>query len=386
MFIHRNLTNHKPLFILSPCGTSLLTNTAKGDEKKTIFQYSNAPSKDTVPAKHRAVLEKIIHQAQKSLLDAGPDQAARISAELNGILAIYKHCLPDPASGHHHLLLCTDTWLGEETGRVVEQWLVGHGLPARVKKQQDLQTADLPSFQLALSEIVSWMENEVKKWRKSHRVIFNLTGGFKSVQGFLQTLAMFYADETVYIFETGNALMRIPRLPVEMTAPDVLETHLDLFRKLALGIENRLTPPQDIPESMLLNIDEQWGLSPWGELIWERNRDLLYKKEIYPPPCSLVVAGTRFMDSVKSLPTDRRIQVNKRIDDLCRFWLSRNSGRAYNPASLDFKELRGNPCPPSTHECDAWAEHGGKRIFMHIEPGANGEKILILDRLGDHLK
>ncbi len=378
----------KPLFILSPCGTSLLTNTAKDKDKdkKVIFEYSNATRRDDVPAGHQKILDNIITRARKGLMDAEPHKASKMSAELNGILSIYHQRLPTSPARDHHLLLCTDTWLGEETGRLVEQWLTKHEFTARLKKQQDLQTADLPSFQLALSDMVSWMDREIREWRASHRVIFNLTGGFKSVQGFLQTLAMFYADEAVYIFETGNTLLRIPRLPVEMTAPEVLKTHLEFFRQLALGLVNRRPPPADIPESMLLNVDDEWSLSPWGELIWEQNRNELYSVEVYPPPCDFVRTGAHFMDSVKTLPPDRRRRINEKIDDLCRFWLSRGKGRSNNPLSLDFKELKGNPSPPSTHECDAWAEHGGKRIFMHIEPGINGEKILILDRLGDHLK
>jgi hypothetical protein len=51
--------------------------------------------------------------------------------------------------------------------------------------------------------------------------------------------------------------------------------------------------------------------------------------------------------------------------------------------SFCFKGFKGNPSPPSTHECVAWADQDAKRIFMHIE---DGDKILVMDRLGEHLK
>ena len=48
-------------------------------------------------------------------------------------------------------------------------------------------------------------------YRQSHyRVVFNLVGGFKSLQGYMNTLGMFYADEIIYIFEAPTAdLIRI---------------------------------------------------------------------------------------------------------------------------------------------------------------------------------
>ncbi len=379
------MNKSRPLFILSPCGTSLLTNTAEQEERALVFRYSNASLIDTIPPEHKKILERIVQRAENTLLSAGMETAAKLSAELNGIIHIYNHRMPANPGRNFHQLLCTDTWLGEQTARLVKMWLTTKGFTADIRKQKDLQTAELASFQLALSDIVSWMQSDMEKWKETHRVIFNLTGGFKSVQGFLQTLAMFYADEAVYIFETGNTLMRIPRLPVEMKAPDVMKNHFDFFRKLHIGMGN-LIPPSDIPESMLIIMDDGICLSPWGELIWEQNRHKLYSMRVYPPPCDFVRPGARFMDSVKMLSSDRRRHINEKIDDLCLFWLHRNNGKPYNPVSLDFKELKGNPAPPSTHECDAWAEHGGKRIFMHIESGTNGNKVLVLDRLGDHLK
>ena len=85
------------------------------------------------------------------------------------------------------------------------------GLTALFQRQRDLRTDSLDSFQMALSDLVRWCDEEVAvaPYRHSYRVLFNLTGGFKSIQGFLQILAQFYADETVYIFESGDVLLRM---------------------------------------------------------------------------------------------------------------------------------------------------------------------------------
>ncbi len=375
----------KPLFILSPCGTSLLTNTAGHEDKKLIFAHSNASVIDEIPPAEQKKLETIIAKAEKGLNTADLDRASTLSAEINGIMAIYNRRIPPAPSMDFHLLLCTDTWLGRETGRLVEQWLKRYKFTVDVRSQKDLQTRDITAFQIALADIVTWFEKEMPSWREQYRLIFNLTGGFKSVQGFLQTLSMFYADEAVYIFEAGDSLMRIPQLPIKMSAPDVLKSHMDLFRQLHIGAAGKDKALADIPESMLMSIDGQYCLSPWGELVWERNKAQIYSEDIYPPPCGSVKLGANFLKSTQSLPPDRIRQLNEKVDDLCRFWLSRNTLNPFNPASLDFKELKGDPCPPSTHECDAWADQDAKRIFMHIENKQNGEKILVLDRLGKHL-
>lgn len=376
----------RSLFILSPCGTSLLTSGVDQNERSAVFRNSNVAGRTDIHEADLEILDTIISRAAGSLERADLAKATRLSAELNGIMAIYNNCLPRHPARDFHQLLCTDTWLGEVTGNLVRAWLQQHGFNVVVRKQKDLQTADIASFQIALSDMVSWIEKEIPDWREQYHVIFNLTGGFKSVQGFLQTLAMFYADETVYIFETTSELMRIPRLPVKMTAPDVLEKHYDFFRRLYIGIDSADSVPSDVPDTLLLAVDDQCCLSPWGELIWERNRSGLYSRKVYDPPVANVKFGSQFVKSTDRLPPDRIRQLNERIDDLCRFWNTRTSGNALNPVSLDFKELKGNPVPPSTHECDAWADQGGKRIFIHIEQKEKGDRILVLDRLGQHLK
>jgi hypothetical protein len=51
-------------------------------------------------------------------------------------------------------------------------------------------------------------------------VVFNLTGGFKSLNGYLQTVAMISADRCAFLFEGAPELMEIPRLPVRLAEID----------------------------------------------------------------------------------------------------------------------------------------------------------------------
>jgi hypothetical protein len=71
------------------------------------------------------------------------------------------------------------------------------------------------------------------------RVTFNLVGGFKSLQGYMQTLGMLFADESVYVFEGERELLRIPRLPLDIDSScrKTMEENLLLFRRLSFASE-----------------------------------------------------------------------------------------------------------------------------------------------------
>jgi putative CRISPR-associated protein (TIGR02619 family) len=351
-------------YILSTCGTSLLTNGRADQDRKLVSQYANCRTREQALARSQADvqrLDQMIADVQGHMQHATPDSARRLSAELNGLLTLYDGQPIPPAD--QHLLLYTDTWLGKVAAQIVADWLKQQGGQAQVIRRCDLQTQDLESFQLALAELVRWCEEVLPGYRQAgYRIVFNLTGGFKSVQGFMQTLALFYADETVYIFESGSSLLRIPRLPVRMAATDEVRAHLPVFRRLSHQLPVATDELRPIPETLLMRVNGECALSPWGELVWQQARRDIYAERLYPPPSDRIRFGPRFEESVRGLPPERRRLVNERLDDLAACL-----ERGENRNRLDFKPLRGNPRPPSTHECDAWADQDARRIFGHFE-------------------
>jgi putative CRISPR-associated protein (TIGR02619 family) len=363
----------KKLFVLSPCGTSLLTNRAENvGERKLIGKHANTKGFKEISQTDGQVLKAIVARARECLLQADISSVVKASAELNGIVNLYNGQIGDARD--YHLLLCTDTWLGEQTAGLISEWLRNKGITVEVKRQTDLQTKDITSFQLALSEIVSWCDETISGYRNNnYHIVFNLTGGFKSVQGFLQTLAMFYADESVYIFETSKELLRIPRLPVKMAEEGLIRENLTVFRRLAMNLP--VSETTGIPETMLLSLDETITFSPWGEIVWQQTKHQIYAQEIYPSPSEKLDFGQNFEKSIakKNLSTDRLVLINERIDQLARYL---ESNGQYNPPSLDFKALKGDPCPPSTHEIDAWADQDAKRMFGHYN-----DPVFVLDKL-----
>jgi putative CRISPR-associated protein (TIGR02619 family) len=359
-------------FILSPCGTSLLTNQANSEERKLISNYANYKKSEDVTVEDRQVLISLIKTVTDKFATADINLAVKLTAELNGIIHYYNNCLQP--NGDYLVLLCTDTWLGESTAIIIKDWLTQKGFIVEVKRQQDLRTVNLIEFQSALSDIVKWCEETVSGYQKSgYHIVFNLTGGFKSVQGFLQTLAMFYANETIYIFETATELLRIPRLPIEMAANAIVKNNLMIFRRLSMNLDIAGLDITKIPETLLLSIDNKFALSPWGEIVWQKSKKEIYQKQFYSSPSDKITWGDNFTNNVNELSPDRKITVNEKIDLLARC-LEIKIGCVLQ--ALDFKPLQGNPCPPSTHEIDAWHDQDAKRIFGHYE----GE-IFILDKL-----
>ncbi len=364
----------QPAYVLSPCGISLFLKQTEGERKNLVNRYSNAKSDSVVDADDSRALIELIAEAEACFLSSGVEAASKLSAELNSLVKYYEGNLHD-RHNDYHCLLATDTWLGEEAAKLVEKWLRSHGFPlVEVKRQPDLQTRDLDAFQSSLSDLVKWSEATLPGFQeKGYRVVFNLTGGFKSVQGFLQTLAMFYADEVVYIFEATPELMRIPRLPVRLSAEEMIRKRIGFFRRLALG----LTAPaaEDVSETLLMQSEGQICLSPWGELVWQRARKQLYEERLWPSPYEKITFGEKFAASVDGLQSDRLRRINEMIDDFVKYL---RTGK--NPSSLSFKQLEGNPSPPSTHEMYAWSDQDARRIFGHFDNDR-----FVLDRLGKHL-
>jgi len=371
------MTNIKrpPYYVLSPCGTSALTYGLGKDERALLTSFANSKNKDAIPSDERAKLLAIIESQKENLMKAKPAQAIEISAELRSIIGLYNGQVASPEGQppDTHVLICTDTWLGEYAGVCVENWLKALGIKAQVERFSDLQTENLDAFQLALTDLVSWCDTHVPGYRNAgYRVIFNLTAGFKSIQGFLQTLAMFYADESVYIFEGSNTLLRIPRLPIRMDPDESIKKNLRAFRRLAIGLP--ITPEEinSIVEAFLMHIGNDVTLSTWGSLVWKQTRSYLYEQEVFSSPSGKIKFGANFEKSVRDLEPRRRAMVNDRIDDLAGYL----EGGGANLRSLDFKPLKGNPLPPMTHEMDAWADQDAKRMFGYFE-----NDVFVLDRL-----
>ncbi len=349
--------------ILSTVGTSIITNWFREKKKEfnsTYSRYANLKEKD-IDIKIRPSLAAIFIEIKADFLSLNLESASLFSAEINSISHLYDGILTP--KGDVHFLLCSDTWFGEVTTNILQDWLESKGFQVQIHKQQDLQTNISTDLQLALSDLVRWVQESIVPYKDNHfKITFNLTGGFKGVQGFLQSVGMFYADETTYKFEGASEMMRIPRLPIILDTQSLINNHLADLRKISLNI--RPENIDSIAETLIMKIDNEIALSPWGEIIWDDIKQKTYSTKLLPSPLDSIVYSDRFLPSMQNLECDRIKQINQKLDVLAKYFLS---NKTINPKSLDFKVLSGNPCPPSSHEIDAWSDQDAKRIFGHYE-------------------
>lgn len=362
-----------PKLIVSTCGTSLLTNVA-GERRSLVTRHANATKAEAVPLDERKELMALIDEMQRALRNADRSGQERMSAELNGLLRLYDGRLD--GSSDTHWLIATDTWLGEVTARAIGEVLDQAGHTTTIKRISDMRTNNLAEFRNAMSELARLCAQEVRGMREGGwRVVFNLTGGFKSVQGFMQALGMLYADESVYVFERTSELLRLPRLPITLDADVLVRGHQRVFRRLAVGLPVSATESATVPDTLLMEIDGQVALSVWGDVVWAEAGDQLLSERLWESVDEKVRFSDQLAAEVSACSRDEVRQVNQRLAEVARHLHE----PGYNPRRLDFKKLKGaHGC--WTHECDAWAQGGAKRLFGYFDGG-----VFVVDALAKGL-
>ncbi len=358
-------------FVLSTCGTSLLTNGASAADRSWLTGIANAVDLDPGA---RARLDALLAERRERLLAADGDGRRSMSAELNGIGLVLARW---GAGRVMHLLVHTDTVLGRATAELVAELLERDGQQVQLQTAAGLRTDDLASFREALAELTGWVEDTVPGYRQAEwTTVFNLTGGFKSINAYLQALGMLHADRCVFVFERSAALMEIPRLPVELADAGEVRRHLDVFRRLAAGYPVSADEVAGVPDSLLLVDEGEAILSIWGEIVWQRVRKQLLGEGLLEPLSPRLELTGAVRRACAGLDADRRMHVNKAIDALAAH-LDRDKPL---PKANTLKKLQGKPKPPSTHELYLWSDQAAWRLFGHFEA-----ERFVADAIGPHL-
>ncbi|HMY00751.1 MAG TPA: putative CRISPR-associated protein [Agitococcus sp.] len=348
-----------PSLILSTCGTSLLTNGGISDDlRRLLNKHANSRDWSVMPADESHTLQQHANNRQQSLLAADEQQVRRLSAELNGLLSWQKQPSTPASTQDMYLLLATDTALGQATAQSVCAWLQQQGCSATIISATGLNTASLSSFRQALSGLVKDLHEQLSNYKTSgYSINFNLTGGFKGLNGFLQALATIYADNAFYLFEGSSELMLIPSLPLTLDAEQVIKQNLRAMRRLSHNLSISASECAAIPELLLFSIDQERILSEWGELLWRNSQAKIYKQGLLPSISERIIFGDAFEVSTKNKNPELISIINQRIDDLAVY---AESDCKLALKSLDPKQLQGSQ-HKSLWECDLDDHH---RIFM----------------------
>ena len=363
---------------ISTCGTSIFTNGTKGEDVKFLRDNANK-NKSDYSKEDIERIENIIIEKREKLLNASLNEVRALSAELNGFISFYGNGSKlDEAAKDVHYLIHTDTYQGVAASELIREWGAKYKIPMTPILIDDLNTGSIEEFRLGINNLVKWCVDTLPGYRdQKYKVIFNLVGGFKSLQGYMQTLGMFYADETVYIFETGGELLRIPKMPVDFSenAKRAVLNNFEAFRRMQRESLSR-SECSEIPETLLDIIDGKCTLSAWGQIIWEEIQRDAYGERILEPVSKRIIISPSVFDTAKTFSRDKNriMRFNQAIDKLSRHIESKGKE---NLNSCNLRQLTSSPIPPSTHEFNLWPDMGGWRGFCHWDENNN----LVIDNI-----
>jgi len=200
--------------LIITCGTSLFTNISRD---KSLYAFSNYTT-DNIPADGKEKIDRYYAAAKSALCGVKTSaELCGMSAELNTIASYYGDFT---GVCDELFFLHTDTYLGKLAAGLYAEFLGDRfGLKCYAVRVPGLRTDSFENFNRGLASLYS--DEFLKLYKNpSGKVIFVLSGGFKSWSGYMQSIGMLYADEILYQFESGGHLISIPKIPVKADLAD----------------------------------------------------------------------------------------------------------------------------------------------------------------------
>jgi putative CRISPR-associated protein (TIGR02619 family) len=264
-----------PRLVISTVGTSLLTNQIDRQYENDYYSRlrdSSNYSSETVEKYHEDVLDIIqqLKERAEEKLKGDIDEIREASAELNGIYGLYQNQISE-GKQDTHWLIASDTAQDKVTSEILQSFLSHQGLTVSEYAPKGFSTSSDEDFTQGIDDLLNWCEDVIPGYQDSgYEIYFNLVGGFKAIQGFANTIGMFYADKITYIFEGSSQVITIPRLPIKIDTDVIKPVEFALMAQGAWIDINKL---EKVPETLLFIVDNKATLSTWGRLIWNRSKE-----------------------------------------------------------------------------------------------------------------
>lgn len=264
-----------PQFIFTPIGISLFTKLLRGQEP-LLNQHSN-DNEDEIPgelkrqiANAERTIQLLFKQDNFSVLKLG-------YAELNSLLRFYGDNF-DNRRRDEHFLVAIGTYIPKKAADKIKRFFNNYFEPVIIFCPPGLSTRSKEHFYSGIKELLKCCDEYIKQYKEyRYEIVFNLTDRFKSLQGHLNIIGMYNADMIIYIFETTEEIITIPRIPLLIS--DILFKNIAglflQFSQTNTGIER--IQFKEIPEAMIEQYDnDKYILSDRGNLIWNNiKKDIL---------------------------------------------------------------------------------------------------------------
>ena len=304
--------------VISTVGTSVLTNQIDPDIDDNYYerlqQTANYTDKEIQDdPKNKEIISELKERAEQELSSNNTDKIRKASAELNGIYGLYNEQI-EQGIPDMHLLVTTDTAQGRVSAEVVESFLKSKGLTnISTHAQPGLSTASSDIFVEGMAKLIPSMQEIIKECKNSrYTICFNLVGGFKALQGYFNTIGMFYADEIIYVFEGSNQLIKIPKLPVKVDVSEIEPYKVQLAMMDVGEISTSWEEAQEVRKEWVFVIEPKMILSAWGELLWDQCKEELLSKE-RPLPFPKLEYHQSFLDDYEAKPAHEKIILQENL-------------------------------------------------------------------------
>lgn len=322
--------------ILSLIGTSLLTNQADSDLRHELNMNANLPENEML----QDLMNKLAGLKQKiSDLIAMADQMKlkKLSAELNSITSFYE--THPPTKDDIHILIATDTYLAQLASEIIQDYLKSKGYTCWYYCAPGLNTKSKKDFDEGIKALLHYLDENIPEYKqRRYEIVFNLTGGFKSLQGFLNTIGTFYADRIIYIFETGG-LIEIPKLPISIDQ-NLFRNHAKEFLLLSKDHFLKKEAVEHIPETLLYEVDNGvYGLSNWGVLMWNNVKTSILSQKLIELP-SIEFEKSFIRDFNDENDSKAKIKLNETIAKAAVIFMERGIAGLKADGGLQYEDYR----------------------------------------------
>jgi len=306
----------KPRLVISTVGTSLLINQIKNKKSESdwssrLQDTANRTEKEIEKgSKIYDIIQDLKQRAEEKLAQANTIEIREASAELNAIYGLYKERL-DLGAQDVHWLVTTDTAQGQVTAKILKNFLGSHNISTDIYTPKHLSTASTEKFTNGIDELLKWMDELIPGYQSSdYKICFNLVGSFKALQGYANTIGMFYqADEIIYIFEGSSEVITIPRLPIQVNHSVIKPVQ---FALMAAGAFVKLSELESVPDTLILKAGDEAILSNWGRLTWNNCKRSFLSSNLLPFP-KLEYQKSFITDFEKASSEEERVKLQETL-------------------------------------------------------------------------
>ncbi len=337
--------------VISTVGTSLLSNQIRLriDPKNWIellertanYTQEQIQNSDLEIKEVENVIEELKQRAEQQLDESNTLKIRKASAELNGIYGLYEEQLTKGTQDIHYLI-ATDTAQGRVTAEIVKKFLINKGINIDIFTPKGFSTDNDEVFSNGIDEILNWFEDIIPGYKNSgYEICFNLVGGFKAIQGFVNTIGMFYADKIVYVFEGDNRnIITIPRLPITINHSVMKPVEFALMAAED-SISIKQSKLNNVPESLLFVCDDEATLSNWGKLTWNKCKYKLFTQDLLYFP-NLVYEKSFHKDYNRDTVKDKnKYELHTALAEISATMLKFNGDTSRIDRGFEYKRYEG---------------------------------------------